>query len=1052
MDNPNDWVERVAAAVEQAVADRFCRATATYRLQFARDALTFRAAAAIVPYLDALGISHVYASPCLKTRSGSANGYAVVDYRQLDPALGSPQDHREYVDALHARRMGQILDIVPNHMSIAAGENPWWNDVLENGPGSPYAAYFDIDWSPVKKELKGKVLLPLLGEQYGQVLESGELKLEYREGAFFIRYYDAVLPLEPQTYRIVLAFGLEELKKGLPEESEDLRELESILTALEHLPQAGETAAPRVCERQREKEVIKGRLARLTGHAPAVAEFVQGNVQRFNGAPGDGRSFDRLDELLGGQNYRLAHWKAAADEINYRRFFDISELAAVCMEDPKVFEDSHRTVCEWLARGDADGVRVDHIDGLYDPPEYLGRLQREYLRALGRAACREIAGEAVEWSDLEPRFLEATRGLRLPLYVVVEKILGPEEPLPKDWQVAGTTGYDFLNFVGGLFVDPAGLDELLKAYSRFVNERANFREVAYQGKSLILRVSMASELQLLAGRINRISERHRRSRDFTFNELRTALREILACFPVYRTYIHQDGVSEQDRRFICRAVAQAKYRSPARNPAVFDFIRDVLLLQAPPGLDEAGYQERDLFVGRFQQVTSPVTAKGIEDTAFYRYGPLVSLNEVGNDPARRPTTTEEFHRHNLAQQAEWPRSLICTSTHDTKRSEDVRARISVLSEIPLLWRAAVNRWARLNRRHRRDVAGQPAPSRNEEYLFYQNLLGVWPLEPPDTTHRGQLADRMQQYMEKATREAKLHTSWINPNAEYDAAVRQFVAAVLDDHPKNRFLADFRLFWERVVNWGLYSALSQVVLKLTSPGVPDIYQGQELWDFSLVDPDNRRPVDFAPRRELLAELQARVCQGAESLFTLARQLAENPRDPRSKLFVTWRTLQLRRENPDLFQHGDYVPLDVEGPRARHVCAFARLCRPREEAADVRSTGFSRNPGEEPPKGGTTNDAFPAAGGIAAEPGRTSRVAVVVVPRLIAQLTRTADDSLHSPPPLGQPVWQDTRLVPKEIASLPLTNLFTGQVCRCQDGALQVADLLSDFPVCVLTAQN
>ncbi len=596
--------------------------------------------------------------------------------------------------------------------------------------------------------------------------------------------------------------------------------------------------------------------------------------------------------------YRLSHWKAAADEINYRRFFDINDLAAVCMEDPDVFAESHRRVFDLLVRGDVDGLRIDHIDGLYDPVEYLRRLQGGYLRALGLAFYQqslETSGppsdapaEAAEvapppWSAIEPAFLQEVTALsfadrvHLPLYVVAEKILGPTETLPEEWLLAGTTGYDFLNGVGGLFVEPAGLAELTRLYGHFIGERLDFREVAHQAKLLILHSAMSSELQLLAHRLNRISERHRRSRDFTLNTLRVAIREILACFPVYRTYICHGNVSERDRQVLCRAAAQAKRRNPSVNAAAFDFVRDVLLLEVPPEADEAIRRERELFIGRFQQVTSPVMAKGIEDTAFYRYFPLASLNEVGGDPARGVATLEDFHRHNLARQAQWPRSLLASTTHDSKRSEDVRARLSVLSEIPHPWRTAVNRWTRLNRRHRREVDGQPAPSRNDEYLFYQSLVGVWPLTPPRGKDLPDLVARMQAYMEKATHEAKVCTSWMNPDSQYDAAVRQFVAAVLDDQPKNRFLPEFSRFHEQVVNWGLYGALGQALLKLTSPGVPDIYQGQELWDFSLVDPDNRRPVDFAGRRKMLGRLQKDIGRRERSLLAVARELALNPRD-------------------------------------------------------------------------------------------------------------------------------------------------------------------------------
>lgn len=1024
MNASSAWAASVARLVAEELGGRRCRPTAAYRLQFAQGEMTFRDAAAIVPYLDELGVSHIYASPYLKARSQSLHGYTIVDYAQLNPELGGENGYRAMVDALQSRSMGQILDMVPNHMSATPTENLWWNDVLEDGPASPHSAYFDIDWRPVKEELRNKILLPILGDQYGQVLESGELKLEYRDGAFFLRYCELVLPIEPRTYRAILKHKLEAMKESQPPDSEDLRELESILTALEHLPDRTEIDPERVAERLREKEVIKGRLHRLADGSAAIAEFVRRNLQEFNGKPEDPHSYDNLDKLLDSQVYRLSHWKAAGDEINYRRFFDINELAAVCMEAPEVFAEAHRLVFELLARGEVDGLRVDHIDGLYDPTDYLRRLQTGYLSAMGKALYKRVADAAgappetlPPWSDVERAFLPiataVTCGDRasLPLYVVVEKILSTGESLPGEWMAAGTTGYDFLNSAGGLFVNPAGLAELTRIYCRFIDQRPDFREVAHQAKLLIFRVAMSSDLQLLAYRLNRISERHRRSRDFTLNSLRIALREILASFSVYRTYIREGYVSERDCQVVCRAVAQAKRRNPAANAALFDFIRDVLLLERPPDLDEAGRRERELFVGRVQQLTSPGMAKGIEDTAFYRYVALVSLNEVGGDPLRGATSIENFHRQNRARQADWPQSLVCTTTHDTKRSEDARARISVLSEIPRLWRKAVNRWARLNRRHRREVDLQPAPSRNDEYLFYQSLVGVWPLVSPRGKDLSEFTARMAAYMEKATREAKVRTSWINPDSEYDAAVRDFITAALAEDPKNRFLPEFRRFHEEIVNWGLCNALSQLLLKLTSPGVPDIYQGQELWDFSLVDPDNRRPVDFAIRRKLLARIQRDAGRNDRSLLALSRQLAQNVRDPRLKLFTTWRVLHFRRQHSELFQRGAYVSLDVEGAKARHLCAFARQWLPPS--------------------------------------GADAETAIVLAPRLVAELTPLPAGSSLPPTPVDSSVWEDTQVLVEKLSSCPLRNIFTGQICSPESARIPVAHALADFPVAVLT---
>jgi (1->4)-alpha-D-glucan 1-alpha-D-glucosylmutase len=1027
MNDVSFWTQSVAKAVAERVGKRNCHPTATYRIQFEPGKFTFRDLARLATYLNELGISHVYASPYMKARAGCTHGYAVVDYAHLNPELGNESDYRAMVEELHSRGLGQIIDMVPNHMSATPAENLWWNDVLENGPSSPHAAYFDIDWQPVKEELRNKILLPILGEQYGRVLEAGELKLEYREGAILLRYWQSLLPLDPRTYVIVLTHGLDELKKTQPPDSEEVRELESIVTGLEHLPERMDAEPNAVAERQREKEVLKGRLRVLTDREATIAEFVRRNIDEFNGSPGNPHSYDCLDKLLDAQAYRLSHWKAAADEINYRRFFDVNELAAVCMEDRDVFAECHRLMFNMLVRGEVDGLRIDHIDGQYDPTKYLRRLQRGYLLAVGQDIYERMTqagrqpvdapGQAPLWNDLEPTFLPLVAEMTLadakslPLYVVVEKILTIDETLPEQWLAAGTTGYDFLNSVAGVFVDPAGLAELANSYSHFIGRRFDFREVAYLSKLTVFRTAMSSDLQLLAHRLNRISERHRHSRDFTLNTLRVALREILACFGVYRTYIREDYVSDRDRQTVCRAAAQAKRRNPAMDAAVFDFIRNVLLLEGPPDLDETGRRERNLFVGRVQQVTSSVMAKGVEDTAFYRYFPLASLNEVGGDLIRGVTSIEAFHRQNLARHAAWPESLICTTTHDTKRSEDVRARISVLSEVPHLWRKAVNRWARLNRRRHREVDGEPAPSRNDEYLFYQTLVGVWPLTPPSDKELDELRARMTAYMEKATREAKVHTSWITPDSEYDAAVREFVSAALDNRPKNRFVPEFQRFHEQIVNWGLYNALSQLLLKLTSPGVPDIYQGQELWDFSLVDPDNRRPVDFAVRKKMLLRLRKDVGRNERSLLAVARRLAEDPRDARLKLFVTWRVLQFRSRHPDLFRSGDYVALEVSGPQARNVCAFARV-QPSPSGA----------------KGET---------------------AVVITPCLVSQLTPLGPDTLTASPPLGSAVWKDTFVAVGDLISSPATNLFTGQEISPENGRIRLDIALSDFPAAVLS---
>ncbi len=1073
MSSPSEWAERCVDAMRGRLAESSAVPRATYRLQFRHDRFRFADATRLVPYLARLGISHVYASPYLKARPGSEHGYDVVDHGRLNDELGTEEEFRAFIAALDEHGMGHILDIVPNHMGVASHENRWWCDVLENGPNSPHARYFDIDWQPVKPELTNRVLLPVLGDQYGRVLESGQLKVEFADGAFHLTYYSARFPIEPRTYAQILGHDLDSLKTELGAESEPVMELESILTALEYLPSTDNTDPERIAERQREKEVIKHRIQRLAQEHHSVAMLIDRNVQAINGDPADPQSFDRLDRLVNAQVYRLSHWKAASDEINYRRFFDINELAAVCMEEADVFEATHRFVFDLLAHKQLDGLRIDHIDGLYDPTAYLWRLQWGYLAALGRGAYAALrqesqtpalstvaagegsavslapdsapstAADAPSWEEVQPEFLsrlwDELGGLhpsdvltkssiitgerhaeftadnrddwprnRLPLFVSVEKILEHDEELPDEWPVAGTTGYDFLNLVGSLFVHEEGFELLRKYYLRFTNQRDSILEIINETKRLILRVAMASELQLLATRLNRLSEAHRMSRDFTLNNLRTALREILACFPVYRTYITGHPVSERDRKFVHYATAQAKRRNPAVDAALFDFVRDTMLLEQPPGLSEEGSRLRRLFVGRFQQASSAVMAKGVEDTAFYRFFPLSSLNEVGRAVERPVTSLPSFHSDNERRLRERPLSLLCTTTHDTKRSEDVRARIHVLAEIPNQWRAALSRWARINRRHHYEVDGALAPSRNDEYLLYQTLIGVWPLDPPDEATHRELIERVQGYMQKATHEAKVHTSWVNPNPEYDDAVRRFVAAALDPRPDNRFLADFRKLHEQIVDAGLYTSLSQLLLKLTAPGLPDIYQGQELWDFSLVDPDNRRPVDYDRRDWLLAEMESMGAQGPESLQSLAEHLGRHPRDERCKLFVTWRTLQFRHEHDSLFTEGDYLPLQVSGSRADHVCAFAR-----------RTNG---------------------------------QLAIIAAPRLFFSLCQPDDHSAgQHRAPCGPDVWQDTELLLDGADSSHLQNIFTGECVPLHNSRLRLADILTRFPIALLTAE-
>jgi (1->4)-alpha-D-glucan 1-alpha-D-glucosylmutase len=884
---------------------------ATYRLQFNRD-FTFNQARAIVPYLHALGISDCYASPYFQARAESLHGYDITDHNKLNAAIGSRSDYDAWVADLQKRRMGQVVDFVPNHMGIGEPLNLWWFDVLENGPSSAYAGHFDIDWQPLKSELHDKVLIPILGDQYGRVLERGELKVHFEAGRFFLRYFEHEFPIAPGTYRHILEIALAQLSAH--KEEDFYAELQSIVTALEYLPRRTERDPERIAERAREKEVIKRRLERRCQEAPLVQEAIEKALAIINGTPGDARSFDALDALLNDQAYRLAFWRVAAEEINYRRFFDVNDLAAIRMEVPEVFEEAHRLLFELVAKGAVTGLRIDHPDGLYLPNEYFEKLQRRVAEALeGRAFARPGSAEAVpSETPHDPRAI----------YLVIEKILSGNEELRREWPVHGTTGYDFMNDAIGVIVDDSAERAITGAFHKFIGHNLQFGHLVYAKKRLVMRLSLANDVAVLGSMFDRLSERNRWYRDYTLEVLKLAVRETIACFPVYRTYVTPGRpVSDSDRLVIERAVTAAKRRNPAIEGSVFNFLRDILLLRFPENLDEEACAEHIHFVLKFQQTTGPVMAKGLEDTAFYIYNRLVALNEVGGEPQRFGLKVDEFHRRNLARQKDWPATLLATSTHDTKRSEDVRARIAVLSEVPDTWRRSLGRWRTLNRRWKKRIDESEAPDPNEEYLLYQTLLGSWPLEPFLELSAEAHADyvgRIQQYMTKALKEAKLNTSWVQPNEPWDAAVTEFVARVLDPSPKNRFLESFLPVAEEVARAGAINALSQTLLKLTAPGVPDIYQGNEIWDLSLVDPDNRRPVDYGKRAQML-----------ESLGTVtSEELVGNWRDGRIKLFLTRTALHFRRENPELFLHGNYLPLNLTGAFADCCIAFARQYQERQ----------------------------------------------------------------------------------------------------------------------------
>ena len=1029
----------IVAAVVAGLRDQLQlrqRPQSTYRVQFRRE-FGFKQATDLVAYWDMLGITDGYASPYFKASPGSTHGYDIVDHNLLNPELGTADDFNDFVDRLRGRGMGHILDFVPNHMGVGNNENAWWQDVLENGPSSRYSNFFDIDWRPLKEDLEHKVLLPVLGGQFGRVLEARQFNLLAEQGGFFIEYYGRRFPVGPRSFQQILRHRLETLPARLPTDDPHHLEYHSILTAIGHLPTRMETMPEKLEEREREKEVIKRRLARLCDESPVIRGFLAENVELFNGKEGDPASFDLLDTLLQDQSYRLSFWRVASDEINYRRFFDINELAAICMERREVFDASHRLVLQLLKEGRLDGLRLDHADGLYDPHAYLWQLQEARFLQLCEEQFSRIVSESVvtppgedvpapvTWPDVEPRLREEFAKLRQadpfselvqPLYLVVEKILENTEELPEDWPIHGSTGYDFLNDVNGLFVDGENRQPLEATYAKFIDRIVEFSELGYDAKRLILKVSMSSELHTLGNQLDRISERNRWTQDFTLHGLIQALREVIACFPVYRTYTVGEQVLDRDRKYVERAISAAKHRNPAVSGEVYDFIQSVLLHENNTQRAPEERALRQQFVGRFQQFTGPVMAKSVEDTTFYRYHILVSLNEVGGSPETMGNLPEEFHRQNQERQRLRPFGMLATSTHDTKRAEDVRARINLLSEIPGEWKQQVTRWAKLNQKSRLSADGEVVPSRNDEYLLYQTLVGTWPLETPDATAIETYVERIQEYMAKAGREAKVHSSWIAPNEAYEQALRDFVKTILTE-PKNKFRAEFEPFVKEIAQLGLWNSLSQTLLKLTCPGVPDTYQGTELWDFSLVDPDNRRPVDYTLRKMLLESLLPALDPFPEAVAQItdrrafAADLVSNARDGRIKLFVTAAALRLRRALPRLFTRGEYIPLSVTGARARHVCAFARR---------------------------TTED---HAG---------EQAAIVIVPRLVAQLMEQAVNSNHNAP-VGAGVWEATTInLPADLQQHAWLNIFTGE--SLAPGPLSLADALQTFPVALLRAQQ
>ncbi|WP_346289911.1 malto-oligosyltrehalose synthase [Sphaerothrix gracilis] len=926
--------------------------TATYRLQFCPD-FTFADAQGIVPYLKELGISDIYASPIFKARAGSPHGYDVVDPTRLNPDLGAETDFEALIEALHEQQMGWVQDIVPNHMAYDS-QNHFLMDVLEHGSQSEYFRYFDIDWEHPYEDIRGKVLAPLLGDFYGRCLEAGQIQLAYEESGLTVNYYDLKLPLNIESYAFFLKQDIGQLARDLGRRHPDFIKLLGLLYMIKGI--AAETTGQ---QRRDQAQFVKEILWELYTDNPEIKDFIDRNIKIFNGQPNHSESFDRLDQLLGEQFYRLSFWKVGAEELNYRRFFTVNELISVRVEDPEVFRKTHDLISRLVKAGQIEGLRVDHVDGLYDPSRYLQRL-------------RETMGDT---------------------YLTVEKILESDEKLPSRWPIQGTSGYDFLNQVNGLFCDRNHQQAFSQIYAQVVGQVPSYATLFFEKKRLIAGTTLVGDINNLAHLLKQIAGQYRYGRDFTLNGLRKAIQEVLVQFPIYCTYINSTMVGARDRAYIQLAVQRARQSLP-RLLNELNLIEKILLLDEQETISEAERASWLHFVMRFQQFSGPLMAKGIEDTLFYVYNRFLSLNEVGGDPNHFGLSLEAFHRANQQRLTNWPHSMNATSTHDTKRSEDVRSRLNVLSEIPRFWKQQLDTWRELNRDKKQITEDRTIPDDNDEYFLYQTLIGAFPFSGEVSP---EFTQRIKDYVIKAVREAKEHTAWLRPDSEYEDGFVTFVEKLLQPGSNNEFLQVFVPFQQKIAAYGLFNSLSQTLLKITSPGVPDFYQGTDLWDLSLVDPDNRRPVDYQERLSFVQEIKRRCQTGMMSLLS---DLEASRQDGRQKLFLIMRALAARHQYLPAFQKGDYIPLKVGGTHARHVIAFARH--------------------------------------------HQETTLIAIAPRFLTGLIQPNIQ------PLGQSVWQDTYLeIPAELRASWLDTITDAKVAGAAQ--LLVGDVLQHFPVALLVSQ-
>lgn len=921
--------------------------TSTYRLQF-NPTFGFRDAQRIVGYLADLGISDVYASPIFKARRGSMHGYDVVDPTRLNPELGSETDFFALAQEVKKHGMGWLQDIIPNHMAFDH-DNRMLMDVLEIGKASIYYKFFDIDWEHAYETMQGRLLAPFLGRSYGESIQEREIQVQYSDSGFVVHYYGWKFPVRMESYARILSLNLDRLKKRLGNDHPNYLKFIGMLYVLQAFP--GQDLPGK---RYDQRKFAKCMLWELYEGDREIKRFIDRNLDELNGRR-ESTSPNLLDELLFDQFFRLSFWKVAGEEVNYRRFFNINELISVRMEDEAVFHECHELIVRFVRDGIFTGLRIDHIDGLYDPKQYLQRLQ------------------------------EKTGGV----YVTVEKILGCAEELPLDWQAEGTSGYDALNVINGLFCRAPHNKDIDKIYAAFTGIKVDYDDLLYSKKQLIIERYMTGDVDNLAHLMKRISSRDREGWDITLYGLKRAIREVLAHFPVYRTYAGPDSFTEADRRVIVEAVARAKSKGPDL-VIELDYLCKFLLLQFPDSLDPEQQKERLHFVMRFQQFTGPLMAKGFEDTTLYVYNRLISLNEVGAEPVDFGVSVDQFHRFNLHRGEYWPHSMTAGSTHDTKRSEDVRARIHVLSELPKEWEARIKAWRSMNRSKKKRIKRRAVPDANDEYFFYQTLIGAYPFESRD---HSAFVQRIKDYIIKAIREAKVHTGWLKPDSDYEGAYLAFIDKVLEHTGANEFLLDFLPFQQKVAHYGMLNSLSQTILKITMPGVPDFYQGTELWSLTLVDPDNRQPVDFQKCSDFLKQIR-RNQTSPHCLETLK----QSPQDGRIKLFLTYRALQMRREYASLFEKGAYIPLPARGELQDHVIAFAR------------NAGASWT--------------------------------IVIAPRYCTGLV---EQGLY---PTGREIWKETRLALPENAPVTWKESIASFDLTISDSILPIGDALQWFPVALL----